>query len=80
MKETILFHNAHILNNLRKQLKTRVFTASEWFGLWEAILTRPFVMEFTANKGCLERQPLLDIESVYDYLPMALMRSLILAT
>ena len=54
--------------------------ASEWFGLWEAILTRPFVMEFTANKGYLERQPLLDIESVYDYLPMALMRSLILAT
>ena len=73
-------HNRHRIRHLSKCLKTCVFTASEWFGLWDAILVSPFVMEFITNKGCLERQPLLVINRVYVYLPIALMRSLILAT
>ena len=44
--EIRLLRNAHVLNDLRKRLKTRVFAAEGRFARKDAILTSRFVVLF----------------------------------
>ena len=47
-----LFRNDHVLSDLRKRLKTRVFAICGWLGDKDTILTRRFVNN---NHGLLKR-------------------------